>query len=106
MHLKVLQLRYCGRDSIIQVRIDLIFIMVPLGEQKQMEEAQTYKTSILHRLPFRQFRQFSVLFRQWTANFVHTPVIQFRQSEKSYQCQANILLENFFVSFILLHSKS
>ena len=32
MHLKVLQLRYCGRDSIIQVRIDLIFIMVPLGE--------------------------------------------------------------------------
>ena len=42
-HLKVLQLRYCGRDSIIQVRIDLIFIMVPLGEQKQMEEAQTYK---------------------------------------------------------------
>ena len=45
MHLKVLQLRYCGRDSIIQVRIDLILIMVPLGEQKQMEEAQTYKTS-------------------------------------------------------------
>ena len=44
-HLKVLQLRYCGRDSIIQVRIDLIFSMVPLGEQKQMEEAQTYKTS-------------------------------------------------------------
>ena len=35
MHLKVLQLRYSGRDSIIQVRIDLIFIMVPLGEQKQ-----------------------------------------------------------------------
>ena len=34
-HLKVLQLRYCGRDSIIQVRIDLIFIMVPLKEQKQ-----------------------------------------------------------------------
>ena len=34
-HLKVLQLRYSGRDSIIQVRIDLIFIMVPLGEQKQ-----------------------------------------------------------------------
>ena len=34
MHLKVLQLRYCGRDSIIQVRIDLIFIMVPLGDQK------------------------------------------------------------------------
>ena len=33
-HLKVLQLRYSGRDSIIQVRIDLIFIMVPLGEQK------------------------------------------------------------------------
>ena len=44
-HLKVLKLRYCGRDSIIQVRIDLIFIMVPLGEQKQMEEVQTYKTS-------------------------------------------------------------
>ena len=43
-HLKVLQLRYCGRDSIIQDRIDLIFIMVPLGEQKQME-VQTYKTS-------------------------------------------------------------
>ena len=39
--LKVLQLRYCGRDSIIQVRIDLIFIMVPLGEQKQKEEVQT-----------------------------------------------------------------
>ena len=34
-HLKVLQLRYCGRDSIIQVRIDLIFIMVPLGEQNK-----------------------------------------------------------------------
>ena len=34
-HLKVSQLRYSGRDSIIQVRIDLIFIMVPLGEQKQ-----------------------------------------------------------------------
>ena len=34
-HLKVLQLRYSGRNSIIQVRIDLIFIMVPLGEQKQ-----------------------------------------------------------------------
>ena len=33
-HLKVLQLRYCGRDSIIQVRMDLIFIMVPLGEKK------------------------------------------------------------------------
>ena len=47
-HLKVLQLRYCGRDSIIQVRIDLIFIMVPLGEQKQMEEVQTYKTSCRH----------------------------------------------------------
>ena len=46
MHLKVLQLRYCGRDSIIQVKIDLIFIMVPLGEQKQMEEAQTYKTKV------------------------------------------------------------
>ena len=45
MHLKVLQLRYCGSDSVIQVRIDLIFIMVPLGEQKQMEEAQTYETS-------------------------------------------------------------
>ena len=45
MHLKVLQLRYCGRDSIIRVRIDLIFIMVPLGEQKQMEEAQIYKTT-------------------------------------------------------------
>ena len=30
-HLKVLQLRYSGRDSIIQVRIDLIFIMVPLN---------------------------------------------------------------------------
>ena len=44
-HLKVLQLRYCGRDSIIQVRIDLIFIMVPLGEQKQMEVVKTYKTS-------------------------------------------------------------
>ena len=44
-HLKVLQLRYCGRDKIIQDRIDLIFIMVPLGEQKQMEEVQTYKTS-------------------------------------------------------------
>ena len=43
--LKVLQLRYSGRDSIIQVRVDLIFIMVPLGEQKQMEVAQTYKTS-------------------------------------------------------------
>ena len=28
-HLKVLQLRYCGRDSIIQVRVDLILIMVP-----------------------------------------------------------------------------
>ena len=36
-HLKVLQLRYSGRDSIIQVRIDLIFIMVPLGEQRQDE---------------------------------------------------------------------
>ena len=34
-HLKVLQLRFSGRDSIIQVRIDLIFIMVPLGEQRQ-----------------------------------------------------------------------
>ena len=34
-HLKVLQLRYSGRDSIIQVKIDLIFIVVPLGEQKQ-----------------------------------------------------------------------
>ena len=45
MHLKVLQLRYCGRDSIIQVRKDLIFIMVPLGEQKQMEVVQTHKTS-------------------------------------------------------------
>ena len=40
-HLKVLQLGYCGRDSIIQVKIDLIFIIVPLGEQKQMEEVQT-----------------------------------------------------------------
>ena len=44
-HLKVLKLRYCGRNSIIQVRIDLTFIMVPLGEQKQMEEVQTYKKS-------------------------------------------------------------
>ena len=34
-YLKVLQLRYCGRDSIkYRSEIDLIFIMVPLGEQK------------------------------------------------------------------------
>ena len=32
---KSFTIKYCGRDSIIQVRIDLIFIMVPLGEQKQ-----------------------------------------------------------------------
>ena len=32
---KSFTIKYCGRDSIIQVRIDLIFIMVPLEEQKQ-----------------------------------------------------------------------
>ena len=32
---KSFTIKYCGRDSIIQVRIDLIFIMVPLGEQNQ-----------------------------------------------------------------------
>ena len=56
-HLKVLQLRYCGRDSIIQVRTDLIFIMVPLGEQKQMEVVQTYKTSCRY-VTYSRFGQF------------------------------------------------
>ena len=60
MHLKVLQLRYCGRDSIIQVRIDLIFIMVPLGEQKQMEEAQTHKTSCRY-VTFKGFFSYSMV---------------------------------------------
>ena len=64
MHLKVLQLRYCGRDSIIQVRIDLIFIMVPLGEQKQMEEAQTYKTSCRY-VTYSKFGKLCLIIKEY-----------------------------------------
>ena len=64
MYLKVLQLRYCGRDSIIQVRIDLIFIMVPLGEQKQMEEAQTYKTSCRY-VTYSRFGKLCLIIKEY-----------------------------------------
>ena len=64
MHLKVLQLRYCGRDSIIQVRIDLIFIMVPLGEQKQMEEEQTYKTSCRY-VAYSKFGKLCLIIKEY-----------------------------------------
>ena len=64
MHLKVLQLRYCGRDSIIQVRIDLIFIMVPLGEQKQMEEAQTHKTSCRY-VTYSRFGKLCLIIKEY-----------------------------------------
>ena len=56
MHLKVLQLRYCGRDSII-------FIMVSLGEQKQMEEAQTYKTSCRY-LTYSRFGKLCLIIKE------------------------------------------
>ena len=46
-YLKVLQLRYCGRDSIIQVRNRPYFHYGPFGRTKnKMEVAQTYKTVI------------------------------------------------------------
>ena len=46
MHLKVLQLRYSGRDSIIQVQDRPYFHYGPFGRTKnKMEVAQTYKTS-------------------------------------------------------------
>ena len=64
MHLKVLQLRYCGTDSIIQDRIDLIFIMVPLGEQKQMEEAQTYKTSCRY-VTYSKFGKLCLIIKEY-----------------------------------------
>ena len=64
MHLKVLQLRYCGRDSIIKVRTDLIFIMVPLGEQKQMEEAQTYKTSCRY-VAYSKFGKLCLIIKEY-----------------------------------------
>ena len=63
-HLKVLQLRYCGRDSIIQVRTDLIFIMVPLGEQKQMEEVQTYKTSCRY-VTYSRFGKLCLIIKEY-----------------------------------------
>ena len=63
-HLKVLQLRYCGRDSIIQVRIDLIFIMVPFGEQKQMEEVQTYKTSCRY-ITYSRFGKLCLIIKEY-----------------------------------------
>ena len=63
-HLKVLQLRYCGRDSIIKVRIDLIFIMVPLGEQKQMEEVQTYKTSCRY-VTYSRFGKLCLIIKEY-----------------------------------------
>ena len=63
-HLKVLQLRYCGRDSIIQVRIDLIFIMVPLGEQKQMEEVYTYKTSCRY-VTYSRFGKLCLIIKEY-----------------------------------------
>ena len=45
-YLKVLQLRYCGRDSIIQVRNRSYFHYGPFGRTKnKMEVVQTYKTS-------------------------------------------------------------
>ena len=64
MHLKDLQLRYCGTDSIIQVRIDLIFIMVPLREQKQMEEAQTYKTSCRY-VTYSRFEKLCLIIKEY-----------------------------------------
>ena len=63
-NLKVLQLRYCGRVSIIQVRIDLIFIMVPLGEQKQMEVAQTYKTSCRY-VTYSRFGKLCLIIKEY-----------------------------------------
>ena len=61
-HLKVLHA--CGRDSIIQVRIDLIFIMVPLGEQKQMEEVQTYKTSCRY-VTYSRFGKLGLIIKEY-----------------------------------------
>ena len=63
-HLKGLQLRYCGTDSIIQVRIDFSFIMVPLGEQKQMEEAQTYKTSCRY-VTYSRFGKLCLIIKEY-----------------------------------------
>ena len=63
-YLKVLKLRYCGRDSIIQVRIDLIFIMVLLGEQKQMEVVQTYKTSCRY-VTYSRFGQLCLIIKEY-----------------------------------------
>ena len=68
MHLKVLQLRYCGRDSIIQVRTDLIFIMVPLGEQKQMEQAQTNKTSCRY-ITYSSFGKLCLIIKEYIVIF-------------------------------------
>ena len=45
-YLKVLQLRYCGRDSIMQVRNRPYFHYGPFGRTKnKMEVVQTYKIS-------------------------------------------------------------
>ena len=70
----VLQLRYCGRDSIIQVKIDLIFIMVPLGEQKQMEEAQTYKTSCRY-VTYSKIECQNKYFLAWTSSSVNKSIL-------------------------------
>ena len=65
MHLKVLQLRYSGRDSIIQVRIDLIFIMVPLGEQKQNGGGtDIYKTSCRY-VTYSRFRKLCLIVKEY-----------------------------------------
>ena len=86
-HLKVLQLRYCGRDSIIQVRIDLIFIMVPLGEQKQMEEVQTYKTSCRY-VTYSRFGKLCLIIKEYII------VLFLQVSEKGF---LNVVLECVYI---------
>ena len=57
-YLKVLQLRYWGRDSIIQVRNRPYFHYGPFGRTKnKMEVVQTYKTSCRH-VTYSRFGQF------------------------------------------------
>ena len=64
-HLKVLQLRYCGRDSIIQVRNRRYFHYGPFGRTKnKMEVVQTYKTSCRY-VTYSRFGQLCLIIKEY-----------------------------------------
>ena len=63
-YLKVLQLRYCGRDSIIQVRNRPYFHYGPFGRTKnKMEVVQTYKTSCRY-VTYSRFGQLCLIIKE------------------------------------------